>query len=161
MKIILYKRDNSFLSRLVAFVTKSYYTHSAVLLKHRGQCYFSDSSLSKKGIIITKIADTPEYLKNRHYDIFEIKTNDLDFRAFNRAKELEGKNYDTTGAILWTFYKFFNITNKNFYCFEYTIELLKQYYNLEDFKNPNGDDLYNLASFYGKKTRFLNCGGSK
>lgn len=160
MKIILYKRDDSFLSKLVSFVTRSEYTHSAILLRRGKHCYFSDSSLEEGKIIMLKTIDIPARVQNREFDVFDINTADRDCAGFTRASELSGGKYDTTGAVLWTFFKLFGITNKNFYCFEYTIEILKQYYTLDNasVKNPSGDTVKKLAEHFGTKARFLNCG---
>ncbi len=164
MKVILYERDSSFLSSLVSFVTGSKYTHSAVLLRY-GKCYFSDSSLSE-GIILTPIHKIPDYLKNRKYIIYQLKDTSptTDLEAFNKASSLTGSTYDVKGALFWTFYrtlKAIGLKKKNskLYCFEYTLEILKCYYTIEDQLTyaPTGDTIKDFMEENGVEVRFLNC----
>ena len=159
MKIIIFKSNTSTLSRLISIITGSDYSHSAILLKHDNLCYFTDSSFTERGVLLTKLSDIEEYLNSREYVIYDIQTTDKDYKAFTRASELVSESYDTTGVILWSFFKMFRITNKKYYCFEYTIEILKQYYFIEDdvSRNPNGDTIISLADKFGFKARFLNC----
>ena len=165
MKVIMYKRDNSFLSRLVSIITGSEYTHSAVLHQYGNKCYFSDSSLSY-GIIVTPLAQMPEYLKDREYEVYQpkvvSKASDLD--AFVKMSELSGGDYDVQGAVTWVISRLLKKIgifrrNSKLYCFEFTLELLKCYYNIDKelLYSPNGDTVRDFMVENGSKTRFLNC----
>lgn len=165
MKVILYERDNSILSRLVKIVTGSRYTHTAVLLKHGNVCYFSDSSLND-GIVVTPKYYIPDYLKTRKYKIYQLNntTTETDYDAFIKMSELAGEDYDVKGAKLWLLYRFLKTIglsrkNKKLYCFEYTLEILSCYYTIdEDLKyTPSGDTIRDFMVKNGTETRFLNC----
>ena len=165
MKIILYKRGDSFLSKLVSVVTGSQYTHSAILISHEGKCYFSDASLTD-GIVVTQLRNLPEYLKDRDFDIYQLNgiTDVLNNDAFAKILKLVGEPYDLTGTTLWLWYRLlksigFYKQNNKYYCFEYTLEVLSSYYTIDKklFIAPSGDTIHNLMKQLASPTRFLNC----
>lgn len=165
MKVILYKKDKSFLSRLVSMVTRSNYTHSALLVQKDGQCYFSDSSLNK-GITIVPLHKIPEYLKDREFEIYQIcgTTKQGDLEALQKMEDLVGLSYDIQGASLWLLYRALKavgirLKNKKMYCFEYTLEVLNCYYTIEEKLTyaPSGDTIKDLMGMYSIGTRFINC----
>lgn len=158
MKIVIFEQKNTapWLSKLL---NKDKYNHVAILLNHGRHCYITDSSREACGTATRNLIDFPSYLKNRPYIIYSISTADLDFAGYRRASELRRSPWNSSSRVESFIRRLLGLKTSSYNCFEYAIEILKQYYIIEDKEilNPDAQTVTRLAERYGIKGEYLNC----
>ena len=163
MKVVLFERDKSFLSRLTSIITGSSFTHAGVILTIDGYCFYTDSAFKTSGIRSVPLNQLPDYLKTRNTIIFDLGYSEyLEREAIIKMNNLVGTRYDYLGAMFWAVaYRLkklgLSVFNRRLYCFEYALELLNSYHKVpvELLAAPNGNDLFELLS---SKPRSYNLG---
>jgi len=119
MKVVVFKKNKSIISRLISSITKSDYTHAGIMIN---ECSIIDASESRGYVDIKSYW---EY-KDRDCVIYDIK------RTHNNDKEMKsyiGVSYDYKGVLGWLL-KLDDTTK--FYCFEFVAKMIRTSRNNED-----------------------------
>lgn len=156
VNIILFKKDKGLISRCIAKITGSDFTHSAVL--YDGQLYDASERRGKFGEANVK------KLANRKIEVFNLGASDIQVEAW--LVKHAHKRYDYSGVLQWLlFWAFGGFINslklssrKKVYCFEATAALISRVIKLKFPENLHGDHLkrtLGLPVYRGKLKEFL------
>lgn len=139
VKILLFRKTNSIISRGISLVTGSNITHSAVLYDDQ----IFDSSEKRGKFAAARI----KKLQNRKVEVYHLGAKEDQTEAW--LVKHSTKEYDYSGLIQWfLFWIFGRFVNKlriasrdKVYCFEATAALITRVTGLKFPKNISGDHL--------------------
>ncbi len=156
IKVVLFRKNDSFISKCIAKVTGSDITHSAVLYKD----VMFDSSEVRGNF---GRANQKDY-KGRMIEVYPLGASEQQFQDWLFLHS--GKKYDYKGVIGWFFWKYFGNWTKNqklnsksrVYCFEATADLISRVSRLKYDTHISGADLKRTlgqAQFIGPIEEYL------
>lgn len=157
VKIVLFRKSSSIISKCISLVTSSNITHSAVFFD--GEIWDSSEKRGKFGK-----ADVKK-LQNRTVEVYHLGANDDQANLW--LIKMNGKRYDYLGIIQWGFFylagRFFEkyrLNSKNkVYCFEATGAIITRVIKRKFPVNVTGENLRRTLGkpeFIGELKEYIN-----